>query len=253
MTLCKLFATGANLTVDGSLIAPMKRPLRCPRENRSVSRAGGTLSELWGCSSGARNGKDNLCSFAAKARATTRPLDSLLWLNPELDVQVFHIQRIFFDELATSFDVLTHQRSEDGLALSNVLELHGKQGPALGIHSRLPELWRRHLAQAFVALHVVTAAALFLDVVEKIARIGFLNRLDLNLALRRGLGRFLLLGFLALAFLTFGGTIRWRRLRSRLHDKRWLQVRFNLLELRNHLSALGARSQVPVDDVLGAM
>jgi hypothetical protein len=41
-----------------------------------------------------------------------------------LDVQVLHIQRVVFNELAPGFDVLSHQRGEDGLAFGDILQLH---------------------------------------------------------------------------------------------------------------------------------
>ncbi len=40
----------------------------------------------------------------------------------KLDVQVLHVQRILFDELAPRFHVFSHQRGEDRLALGDVLE-----------------------------------------------------------------------------------------------------------------------------------
>src|SRR6185437_9789498 len=33
-----------------------------------------------------------------------------------LNIQVLHVQRIFFDEFTAGFDVFTHQRGKDGLA-----------------------------------------------------------------------------------------------------------------------------------------
>ncbi len=41
-----------------------------------------------------------------------------------LDIQVLHIQRIVFDELAPGFDVFAHQRAEDDFALGDVFEFH---------------------------------------------------------------------------------------------------------------------------------
>src|SRR5262245_59706567 len=56
------------------------------------------------------------------------------------NIQVLHVQRIVFDELASCFYVFTHQRGEDGFGFGQVFELHGEQRAALGIHSRFPEL-----------------------------------------------------------------------------------------------------------------
>jgi hypothetical protein len=39
------------------------------------------------------------------------------------DIQVLHIQRILFNELAARLDILTHQRGKDRFRLRNVLEL----------------------------------------------------------------------------------------------------------------------------------
>src|SRR6266699_1739294 len=56
-----------------------------------------------------------------------------------LNVEVLHIQSIFFDELAPRLDILAHQRSENGLALGDVFELHRQQRAPFGIHGRLPQ------------------------------------------------------------------------------------------------------------------
>jgi hypothetical protein len=42
----------------------------------------------------------------------------------KLDIQVLHIQRIFFYEFSAGFDVFTHERREDGLALGDVFQFH---------------------------------------------------------------------------------------------------------------------------------
>ncbi len=42
----------------------------------------------------------------------------------KLDVQILHIQRIIFDELASRLDVFAHERSKDGFALGNIFELY---------------------------------------------------------------------------------------------------------------------------------
>jgi hypothetical protein len=42
----------------------------------------------------------------------------------KLDVQILHIERVVFDELAPGLYVLAHQRGEDGFALGDVFQLH---------------------------------------------------------------------------------------------------------------------------------
>ena len=38
----------------------------------------------------------------------------------KLDIQVFYIERVVFDELAAGFNVFAHERGEDGFALRDV-------------------------------------------------------------------------------------------------------------------------------------
>src|SRR5271154_3123072 len=94
-----------------------------------------------------------------------------------LNIQILHIQRILFNKLPPSLHILTHQSREDGLALGNVFQLHRKQSSPFRIHRRLPQLRSRHLPQPFVALHIVTAAAFFLHILEKLASRSLLHRL----------------------------------------------------------------------------
>src|SRR5689334_20854901 len=109
------------------------------------------------------------------------------WCCSALDVEVLYVKGVVFDELAARLDVFTHQRGEDGFSLGDVLEFDGEQGAPLGIHSRLPQLRRSHLAEALVALDLVVAAALLDDVLEEFSRRLLLDGLlRLAAALRTG-------------------------------------------------------------------
>jgi hypothetical protein len=61
-------------------------------------------------------------------RQAAQLLKCLIRENPcqsvaeKLDIQILHIQRILFDELAPRFHVFAHEGSEDRLALGDVLE-----------------------------------------------------------------------------------------------------------------------------------
>src|SRR5208337_5423746 len=131
---------------------------------------------------------------------------------------------------------------------------HREQSPPLRIHGRLPQLRSRHLTQTFIALHVVAAAAFFFHVLEQLTRRSLLDRLNRGPVLGRGLGSFLiglsvrLRGFVISSFVNLLGC--GARLGRSFHHERRLQIRLNLLELRNQLPALGARSQLPADHVL---
>src|SRR3989449_3607925 len=69
-----------------------------------------------------------------------------------LDVQVDDFFRVFLDVLPARFDGLAHQDREEGIGGRRILNRHLLQDPARGIHGRLPEFIRVHLAQALVAL-----------------------------------------------------------------------------------------------------
>jgi hypothetical protein len=47
----------------------------------------------------------------------------VLALKKRLDVEILHIESVVLNELATSFDVLSHQGGEDGLSLCNIFKL----------------------------------------------------------------------------------------------------------------------------------
>src|SRR5215471_6328393 len=77
-------------------------------------------------------------------------------------VEILHIQGILFDELAPTLDVLAHKRRENLFALHGVFELHLKKSALFGIHRRLSELLRVHLAETLVALDRRVLLALIL-------------------------------------------------------------------------------------------
>jgi hypothetical protein len=61
----------------------------------------------------------------AKKNKKAEPFGSacLPYASSDLNIEVFHVQRIFFDELAPGFHVFAHQCGEDRLRLRNVLQL----------------------------------------------------------------------------------------------------------------------------------
>src|SRR5262249_15296979 len=116
-----------------------------------------------------------LTSAKRKRRHHSRLFRSISSLN--LDIQVLHIERIVFNELAPRLNVFTHERGEDRFCFGDVFELHGEKCTMLGIHRRFPELRCSHLAQAFIALYLVLATSLFDDVLKKVMRRLLLDRL----------------------------------------------------------------------------
>src|SRR5690349_4700859 len=69
-----------------------------------------------------------------------------------LNIEVADVQRVRLDELSARLDLVAHEGREDVVRLVGVLDLHLQERAALGIHGRLPELARIHLAEALVAL-----------------------------------------------------------------------------------------------------
>src|SRR4030095_4986939 len=72
--------------------------------------------------------------------------------TPASDVAVPHGERGLLGELAARLHLLAHEDREDALRLDDVLVRHAQQCAGLGVHRRLPELVRIHLAEALVAL-----------------------------------------------------------------------------------------------------
>jgi hypothetical protein len=69
-----------------------------------------------------------------------------------LDVEVFYVEGVVFDEFAALFYVFAHEGGEDLVGFYDVFELDLKQSAVLGVHSGFPELGRGHFAQTLVAL-----------------------------------------------------------------------------------------------------
>ena len=70
-----------------------------------------------------------------------------------LDVQILHIQRVVFDELAAGFDDIAHEDGKDGIRFHLILNLHLQHGALVGVHGGFPQLRGIHFAQPFEALH----------------------------------------------------------------------------------------------------
>jgi hypothetical protein len=61
-----------------------------------------------------RNSESGRQPSTSKAGESARPLEA------RLNIQVFYVQRVLFDELAPGFHVLAHQSAEDGLGFGDV-------------------------------------------------------------------------------------------------------------------------------------
>src|SRR5215213_7732237 len=84
-----------------------------------------------------------------------------------LDVEVRDRQRVLLDELASRLDDVAHELDEEVVGVGRILDLDLQERAYVAVERRLPELLRRHLAEALVALHLQPFAAKAGDRVEK--------------------------------------------------------------------------------------
>src|SRR5690349_25162574 len=69
-----------------------------------------------------------------------------------LDIQVLDVESVVLDELAPRLDLVAHQRGEHEVGLRMIFGFHLQQRALRGIHRRLPQRVRVHLAEALVAV-----------------------------------------------------------------------------------------------------
>ncbi len=62
------------------------------------------------------------------------------WPARVLDIQVFDVQGVFFDELAARFDDVAHQHGKNRIGFHVVFDLYLEHGSLLGVHGGLPKL-----------------------------------------------------------------------------------------------------------------
>src|SRR5579884_1209180 len=86
--------------------------------------------------------------IAAALRRSRREMGTPLVSHSALNVQVPHVQRVFFDELAAALDVFAHEGSEDLIALHQIFERNLEQRARLRVHRSFPELLCVHLTEA---------------------------------------------------------------------------------------------------------
>ena len=76
----------------------------------------------------------------------------------ELEVEIDRVFCVLFDERLARLDLLAHEHGEYLVGLDRVLDAYAAQRARLGIHRRLPQLVRVHLAEAleagYIDLHV---------------------------------------------------------------------------------------------------
>lgn len=71
--------------------------------------------------------------------------------NALLKIKVDGVFGVFLDERLARLDLLAHEDGEYLVGLDSVLETNAAQGARFGVHCRLPQLVRIHLAEALEA------------------------------------------------------------------------------------------------------
>src|SRR5579863_1225095 len=104
------------------------------------------------------------------ALQTTRASSSRAMTDDDpsgLNVQVLHIERVVFDELAPRLHLVAHEDREDLVGLHCVVEAHLQHHARVRIERGLPQLARVHLAEALVALELHALATARFEVIPQ--------------------------------------------------------------------------------------
>ena len=88
--------------------------------------------------------------YAATPKVKRNAADGL-FTKPS-NVQIGHAQGVFLDKFAPRFYLVSHEDGKDFIRFYRIFHANLQQGAGLRVHGRLPELFRVHFAQAFVAL-----------------------------------------------------------------------------------------------------
>src|SRR5882724_2836849 len=133
----------------------------------SVSRIRGTFSSVTGCSvsnAAAMIGSaEFLLPDGSMVPANRWPPSTMYWMGGTAVFRPSHVdvgaERIILDEFAARLDHVTHQLGEDVVGLVDLLDLDLQERALVGVERGGPELFRIHLAEAFVALQRHALAA----------------------------------------------------------------------------------------------
>src|SRR5205823_8527291 len=74
------------------------------------------------------------------------------------DIEERDVLRVLLDEEATRLDLIAHQHREELVGGARVLDVYPDEQPLHGIHRRLPQLIRVHLAETLVARELDSGA-----------------------------------------------------------------------------------------------
>jgi DNA-binding NtrC family response regulator len=83
-----------------------------------------------------------------------------------LNIQIHHIQCIFFDEIAARFNLIAHQDRKYLVRFDDILNLDLQKYAVFRVHRGFPELFRVHLTQTFIALDRQPFFGVFQEEVE---------------------------------------------------------------------------------------
>lgn len=76
------------------------------------------------------------------------------WLHTSLNINIDRVLGVLLDERLARLDLFAHEHGEHLVGVHGVLERDLLERAGLGVHGRLPELVRVHLAEALEAVDV---------------------------------------------------------------------------------------------------
>ena len=87
-----------------------------------------------------------------------------------LDIQILDRQRMLFNELASWFHLVTHQRGKNIIGFNGVFNADLQEHAGLGVHGGFPKLFRVHFPETFVTLDVLSLLAAFKNIVRELRK-----------------------------------------------------------------------------------
>src|SRR5450830_384205 len=93
-----------------------------------------------------------------------------------LNIQVNDVQRILLDKITARLNLIAHQNRENLVRLDDILDLDLQKDTVFRVHGGLPELFRVHLSQTFIALNCQPLFGIFEEEVEQILMVGGLKQ-----------------------------------------------------------------------------
>lgn len=119
--------------------------------------------------------------------------NSLFYQLFKLNIQIFDIFCVGFDEFPARSYFISHQNRKGFVCPNRILQFYFFHNPGFRVHGRFPQLFRIHFPKAFIALyvlfHIVAAIQLLYRLIPFFVRIGIENLFSAGYLVKRRLGQ----------------------------------------------------------------